>query len=127
MRTFEVQTTVVYEPGNSRRHRSLRDCLVAGVYSRGLGQVAQLVDESPSALSEKLSGGSGRKRDVGCDLLETYIAKTGDLTPIFYLVEKYVQDQTVVQQQALAALAALCQELPPLLKAAGAGKVGDEP
>lgn len=119
MRTFEVQTTVVYEPGISKRHRSLRDCLIAGVYARGLSNVATQLEESPAALSEKLSGGSGRKRDVGCDLFEAYIAKTGDLVPIYYLIDRYVQDPAISRQQALAGLARLCEDLPALIEAAG--------
>lgn len=117
MRTFEAATTVSYQPGLSKLHGSLRNCLTAGVYSRGLSNVAAQVGESPSALSEKLSGGSGRKRDVGCDLLEEYIQRTGDKTPIYYLIDRFLQDPVVSEQQTHAAMFQLCEELRTLVSA----------
>jgi len=116
------QLTLSLEPGISARHISLRACVAAGVYSRGLDRVAVKLDESPSKLSEKLSGGTGdRRRDVGLELFEDYLTKTGDYTPIFYLIDKFLSDPEAQKQHALATLAEFAQGLPAMLAAAGLG------
>lgn len=119
MRTLEAATTVTFQPGLSKLHGKLRNCVAAGVYARGLTNVAAMVGETPASLSEKLNGGTGRKRDVGCDLLEDYIARTGDWTPIYYLIDRFLQDPSVSKQQIMVALHHLCADLPRLLEAAG--------
>lgn len=117
------QLTLNLELGVSQRHRSLRACMAAGVYATGLDRVAVKVDEAPSKLSEKLAGGAGeRQRDIGLDLFERYLDKSGDLTPIYYLVDKYLRDPVARQSEALAKLAKLADELPALLANAGLGK-----
>lgn len=114
------QLSLVFEPGLSNRHRSLRECVAAGVYAIGLGRVASQVDEAPSHLSEKLAGGTGdRNRDVGCDLLERYLDKTGDKTPIYYLIDKYLRDRSAQHDAAMLDLAKLARSLPALLAQAG--------
>lgn len=117
-----AQLSLTFEQGIGQRHISLRDCMATGVYQRGLGRVAGQIDMAPSKLSEKLAGGTDRKRDVGLDEFEDYIAKTGDVSPIHYLVDKYLRDPALVQQEAMAKLAGLAETLPALLAAAGLGK-----
>ena len=114
------QLTLSLEPGLSQKHRSLRACVAAGVYAKGLDRVAVKIDESPSKLSEKLSGGTGdRKRDLGLDAFERYLDETKDLTPIHYLIDKYLRDPQVTQLEALANLASIAEQLPAMLQAAG--------
>lgn len=120
--TGSTQLSLVFEQGLSQRHLSLRDCMASGVYQRGLGRVAGQIDMAPSKLSEKLAGGTDRKRDIGLDEFEDYIAKTGDVAPIHYLVDKYLRDPSVTQAEAMASLAALAQSLPAMLAAAGLGQ-----
>ncbi|MCE7031761.1 hypothetical protein LY625_03865 [Lysobacter sp. GX 14042] len=93
--------------------------MATGVYRQGLGRIAGQIDMAPSKLSEKLAGGTERKRDIGLDEFEAYIAKTGDVTPIHYLADKYLRDPNVTQQEALRKLAGLAETLPALLAAAG--------
>ena len=114
-----AQLSLVFQQGLAQRHMSLRECMATGVYQRGLGRVAGQIDMAPSKLSEKLAGGTDRKRDIGLDEFEAYISKTGDLTPIHYLADKYLRDPSVTQQEALAKLAGLAETLPALLAAAG--------
>lgn len=118
-----TQLSLSFEAGVSVRHPSLRACMASGVYQRGLVRVAGQIDESPSKLSEKLSGGNDRKRDVGLDEFEKYIEKTGDITPIHYLIDKFLRDPGLVQQEALTKLSALAEQLPALLAAAGVNGV----
>lgn len=116
-----TQMALVFEQGIAERHISLRDCVAAGVYHRGLGRVAGQIDMAPSKLSEKLAGGTDRKRDIGLDEFEDYLRKTGDISPIHYLADKYLRDPNVAQQEALSHLAELAATLPALLAAAGLG------
>lgn len=116
-----TQLSLSFEAGVSVRHQSLRSCMASGVYQRGLVKVAGQIDESPSKLSEKLSGGNDRKRDVGLDEFERYLEKTGDITPIHYLVDKFLRDPALAQHEALAKLSSLAEMLPALLAAAGIG------
>jgi hypothetical protein len=117
-----TQLTLTLEQGVSVRHRSLRECMAAGVYQRGLTRVAGQIDMAPSKLSEKLSGGNGdRQRDVGLEDLERYLQATGDVTPIHYLVEKYLGQPDLVHSAALAQIAALQQQQLELMQQLGVG------
>ena len=119
-----AQLSLSFEPGLSQRHMSLRECMATGVYRTGLGRVAGQIDMAPSKLSEKLAGGTDRKRDIGLDEFEAYIEKTGDITPIHYLIDRYLRDPAIVQQEALSRIAAIADQLPALMAAAGLGKKG---
>ncbi|AOH37549.2 hypothetical protein BGP89_11290 [Luteimonas sp. JM171] len=111
------QLTLSLEPGLAVRHRTLKDCVAAGIFQRGVVNVAGRIDRQPSHLSEALSGGDRRKFDV--DDLEAYIREFNDTTPILYLAAKYLRDPAVTQQEALSKLASLADLLPGLMAAAG--------
>lgn len=115
------QLSLTFEPGLARRNRSLRDHMATRVYARGLVDVAGKMDLSPSKLTEKLAGADsgGKPRGMTIDELETYIQRTGDVSPVHYLADKYLRDPAVAQQEALAKLAALAESLPALMAAAG--------
>lgn len=98
-------------------HRSLRDCVAQGVYRRGLKNVAADLDLSPGNLSVALSDDPHRKFSV--DDLERYVQATGDKTPIYYLVAKFLGDEAAVRDQAMSQVADLLQSLPAVLAAAG--------
>lgn len=120
----QSQLTIAYEPGLAERHLSLRDCMVAQVYQRGHGKVAALLDMAPSKLTEKLAGedSGGKPRGMTLDEFERYLDRTGDLTPVYYLLDRFARDPDVAQQEALARLAQLADALPALLAAAGLNK-----
>lgn len=111
------QLTLDFEPGLADKYRNLRDCVSTGVYRRGLSRVAIELNESPGNLTNQLSDESNRKFCV--DDLERFIEKSGDLTPIYYLVDKFLKDKTQQQSAALAQAAPLLAQLAPLLKQAG--------
>lgn len=115
------QLSLTFEPGLAQRSRSLRDHLTTRVYNRGLVSVAGTMDLSPSKLTEKLAGSDsgGKPRGMTVCELENYIAKTGDVSPVHYLVDKYLRDPAASQQEAIAKLASLADTLPALLAAAG--------
>lgn len=98
-------------------HRSLRDCVAAGVYRRGLKSVAGDLDLSPGNLSVALSDDPHRKFSV--DELERYIQSTGDKSPIYWLISRYLGDEAATRDQALDQVRALLEQLPGMLAAAG--------
>lgn len=118
-----LQLTLSLDESLADRHLTLRDCVGAQVYARGLGRVANLLDVAPSKLTEKLAGldSAGRPRGLTIDELERYIDKTGDTAPVMYLVAKYLRDPRASQSAALAKLALLADTIPGLLQAAGIG------
>lgn len=111
------QLTLSFEPGLSERHLSLRDCVASGVYQRGLGKIAIDLNKAPGNLSVELSEDATRHFSV--DSLETYIAKSGDTTPIHYLIDKFLHDKTDKQSEAMAQLAPILAQLAPLMRQAG--------
>lgn len=111
------QLTLALDDGLAQAHRSLRDCVAAGVYRRGLKAVAADLDLSPGNLSVALSDDPHRK--FGVDELEAYVRATGDKAPIYYLVAKYLGDEGAARDQALGQMAELLQALPAMLAAAG--------
>lgn len=117
--TTARQLNLMFEPGLVARYQSLRDVVAHGVYQRGLSTVAGKCDMAPSKLSEKLAGGNDRPRDLGIEEFERYLVATGDVTPIHYLIEKFLEDPAVQQAEAMARLVDLARELAPLMAAAG--------
>ena len=115
------QLSLTFEPGIGSRNRSLRDHMATQVYSRGLVDVAGKMDIAPSKLTEKLAGADsgGKPRGLTICELERYIAQTGDVSPIHYLVDKYLQDPAVAQHEATVRLMALMEQIAPLAIAAG--------
>lgn len=120
------QLSLTFEPGIGTRNRSLREHMAAQIYQRGLTRVAGQIDTSPSKLSEKLAGMSsdGKPRALTVDELERYIEREKDVTPIYYLIDKYLQDPAIAQAEAMAKLADLVDHIGPLLQAAGYGQDG---
>lgn len=111
------QLTIDFEAGMVERYGSLREVVATGVYQRGLNRVAIDLDMAPSNLSVQLSQNESRKFSV--ESLELYIQKTGDLTPIYYLLEKFLSDKTAKQDAAMAKLTSMLADLQPLMKQAG--------
>lgn len=113
----EGQLTLSFEQGISERHLSLRDCIAAGVYQRGLGNIAVDLNKAPGNLSVELSEDTSRHFSV--ESLERYIEKTGDTAPIYYLIDKFLNDHGHQQNAAMAQLAPMLKQLAPLMKQAG--------
>ncbi len=111
------QLTLQFDGGLVDRFRHVRDVVAQGVYRRGLGRVAADLDMAPGNLSVALSDDTQRK--FGVDELEAYIQKTGDLTPVYFLVERYLGDQAAARDQMLNDLFEMVQDLPAKMAAAG--------
>lgn len=111
------QMTLAFEAGLVERYPSLRECVATGVYRKGLTKVAIDLDQAPSNLSVQLSADEARRFSI--ESFELYLEKTGDYTPIYYLVEKFLSDKGAAKEAALAELAPHLAELMPLLRKAG--------
>lgn len=109
--TLQLDDTLV------SRYRGVRDVVLQGVYARGLKTVAADLDLSPGNLSVALSDDPHRK--FGVDDLERYIQATGDKTPVYYLIARYLGDEGHARDHALGQVAELLQHLPAMLHAAG--------
>lgn len=112
--------SITYQHGLTRS-RSLRDHMAQSVYARGLVETAGRMDLSPSKLTEKLAGSDsgGKPRGMTIDELERYIDSTKDVSPIHYLVEKYLTSPEAAHAEALAQLTKNVGELSSLLAKLG--------
>jgi hypothetical protein len=111
------QLTLEFDPSMHERYRGLRDCIATGVYQRGSSRVAIDLDLAPSNLSVQLSEDTSRRFSV--DHLEQYIEKTGDTTPIYYLISRFLQAEHNSEAEANAELLAAFKAIAPKLKRAG--------
>jgi hypothetical protein len=109
------QLALSLEPGLSQRYRDMRECFAACVYQRGLGRVAGAIDVAPSNLSAMLSG----ERNLDPGLIERYMAEFKDTTPAMYWTARWLQDASSRQQQAMAALPGLVDQLNRLMAESG--------
>lgn len=111
----ENQLCLNFEAGMSQRYPSLRECIASSVYRYGLTNVAIDLDKAPGNLSVELSADPSRKFSV--DSLERFIEKSGDTTPIYYLIDKFLRDKT--EAADTAELLAMFKQMAPALKRAG--------
>lgn len=111
------QLVLDFEPGLVERYGSLRECVATGVYQRGLKRVAIDLDTAPSNLSVQLSEDPSRHFSV--DSFENYMEKTGDLTPLYYLAEKFLSDKGAKKDAANAELLRQFAQLQKLMVKAG--------
>lgn len=81
------QLTLSLDTHLAEKYRCVRDVVAAGVYQRGLKQCAANLDMAPGNLSVALAGDN---RCLSVDSLEAYLATTGDMTPIHYLIARYI-------------------------------------
>lgn len=115
--TTGLQLTLELDEALLTRFRNVRDVVSQGVYRRGLKACAGDLDMSPGNLSVALSDDPHRKFSV--DELEAYIQSSGDKTPIYYLIARYLGDEGRARDHALGQVADLLQQLPAMLSAAG--------
>ena len=117
------QLSLNFEPGLSRKHGSLRRCVAQLVYRHDLNRCAIAADESPGNFSKSLgdrSKGDTTARRFDIDALEAVMDETGDYTPIYYLIDKYLRAEDAKKRQANDAHGLAMPEIMRLLKQAGA-------
>jgi hypothetical protein len=116
------QLMLDFEPGLADRHATALDCVRQCIYTNRnpLKTVAADMDMSASELSRKLSGNPDDSRRFTLDDLESYITSTGDTTPVYYFVEKYLENDGMRKQRALAELLKCAPQFLALMKQATA-------
>ena len=86
------QINLTIEDGVSANFESLREFVQHCVHTNPtLNKVIAMdMDLSPSHLSRKLAGNPNDTMDLTCRDLENYIDVSGDVKPVYYLVDKYL-------------------------------------
>lgn len=114
------QLSINFDPGLAERHQTALDCVRECAYTnkKPLKTLSADMDMSQSELSRKLGHNPDDPRRFTLDDLERFLTATGDLTPIYYLVEKYIEDSDLRQRRALAELIKLAPQLAALIKQA---------
>lgn len=117
------QLTLDFEPGLAERHDTLLACVRQCAYTHRnpLKTIAADMDMSQSDLSRKLSGNPDDPRRFSVDDLERFVSQTGDVTPILYLVEKFLTDEDTKQRAAHQRLAKMLPDVLALIKTVSEG------
>lgn len=117
------QLTLDFEPGLTEKYPHLLDCVRAAAYSHRnpLKTIAMDMDLTLSELSRKLSGNPDDPRHFNVEDLEQFIVATGDVSTIYWLIERFLQDQKLKQDRALQELAKQLPTIMALIKASAQG------
>jgi len=107
------QLTLQLEPDLTVRFRNVREVIAAGVYQRGLKRVAGDLDLAPGNLSCALNDEGNRH--VSTDIMERYIQTQNDLTPIHYLIARYMGDLSDVEAATMQRVETLLAEVAALV------------
>jgi hypothetical protein len=111
------QASFDFTSGLTVQFKTLRDVLSTVVHSArgGLDLSAAACDLAPSLLSRMLNRGQADERNLDVNHIEAIISATGDLRPVYWMVEKFLQDPERMRAQAAQQLAQL---LPAVLELA---------
>lgn len=94
------QITINYESGLTDAYPTCREFIAHRVHHQGVQQkaIAADMDLSPSDLTRKLAQSPNDSRRFGLDDFEKFIDVTGDVSPVLYLVEKYLTSRDRVAE-----------------------------
>lgn len=115
------QLTLELQPDLLRRFSTLRQCVhhVALNYQHGMKNLAADLDLSESELSRRLSPSENDNRSCDVNLMVQIMERTGDATPLHWLMARFLRDPDVRKQAAVEQLAQLVPEIVSLLADAG--------
>ncbi len=103
------QLTLSFDLDLTERYSNLRECVTSCIYQRGLKRVAMDLDKAPGNLSRELGGDSDRHFSV--EALERFIQTQNDLTPIYYLIARYMGNQAEAEAATIRRLEDLLGEV----------------
>lgn len=117
------QLTLELQPNLLQRYSTLRQCLyhAAMNYPRGIKSLAADLDLSESELTRRLNPSDGDPRSCDVNLMVQIIDATGDLTPLHWLMARFLRDAETRKQAAVDQLAQLLPQIATLLADASAG------
>lgn len=95
--------TLNFDAGLTSCFSSCRELIQARVHQQGrpVKAIAADMDYSPSTLSRKLAQSPNDSQKLTLDDLEEYMKVTSDRQPIYFLIEKYLIDESADQIKAL--------------------------
>lgn len=122
-----AQLSLAFEPGLTAKFRSVEDCLQHVVLTArgGVDAVAVKIDMAPSELTRRLHAhlaakeGDPNNRPLRVSDMVHIITATGDLTPLYWLAEKFAADPESQRTSAMQQLAMLAPVFINLAEQAG--------
>ena len=113
------QMQIDFEAGLLIQYPEFRDCVKASVYSCGrpLKSIAADLDMSVSELSRKLTDNPNDLVHFPNDLFDKLIEATGDKRPLYWLIEKFMEDPVAKKQRVIEEASGLVKRLGSLLDA----------
>jgi hypothetical protein len=114
------QIELNFEAGLTEQFPEFRDAVRASVYScgRAFKAVAADLDMSVSELSRKLADNPADPVNFPLNRLPELIEATGDKRPIYWLVEKFLEDAETKRKRNLDTIGDLLPRLEAALKGA---------
>lgn len=116
-----MQLNLDFEAGLTEKHATLLEACshVAQVAPVSMKVIAAELDCSPSDLTRKLAGTPGDKRNLSVNDLVLLIQATNDMTPIYWLIEKFHLDDNQRSQRAARELEKVLPSILALAKQMG--------
>lgn len=116
------QVELNFEAGLTEQFPEFRDVVKASVYSCGrqFKAVAADLDMSSAELSRKLADNPNDPVNFPLHLLPALIEATKDKRPVYWLVEKFLEDADTKRKRAASQIAELLPQLLALAKTAQA-------
>lgn len=117
------QVEIDFEAGLPERFPDFMDCVRASVYGsrRQLKAVAADMDLSSSELSRRLADNPNDPIYLPTHRLPDLIRATGDVSPIYWLIETFLDQPEAKRRRAVAQLSELLPRLESLLAQAAEG------
>lgn len=83
------QVNIEFTPGELSKHKNLLSCVSASVYGSGLSNAAEHLNIPVGNLSAQLNP-DNETRYFSVENFERHIEKSGDLSVVYYLIEKFL-------------------------------------
>lgn len=119
-----MQLQLDFEPGLTERYPTLTEAARHAVYAsaKPMKAIASDMDVSQSDLSRKLNANQDDPRRLSVEDLVALVRSTGDLTPIYWLIETFHLDDKERAERAAVQLVKQLPELIGLLRQMGVTK-----
>jgi hypothetical protein len=117
-----MQLTLDLTGSLTQRFKTLRECTHWSALNArgGIAAVAAGIDMSPSQLARKLAGNpDDPHRSLDIDDWVRAVEASGDLSPVYWLVERFLPSDAQKRQAAVDQLAQLMPQIAALLEVAG--------
>lgn len=112
-----MQLELDFEPGLTAKYPRLIDLVATVIHTSPKGQanIAKELDIQPSSLNKMLNHGDDLPRYFPLDKLPDLIAITDDRRPVYWLIERFLEDPETRQRRAIDELSALLPQVKQLL------------